>query len=421
MGNAVWFSSGQSGRGLMLLAAMLSVPLAAAQTVENAGDEPAPQPPPQPYWLRVTGSEVNVRARPDVNSMAVTRVARDSVLQGVGEEHGWHKILPPPGVFALVSSAYVQREGEARGVVHVSSGSLRVRAGSTLYSVDPLLSDALARLPAGTPVQILGEEDGWLKIVPPEGVYFFLSADYIQRISEQEARDLRARAASQPAAPIGRPAVTGDVATAADTRVVTSRPAGATESTGSWADRLHEMEGLIDEESRKPPGERAWAPLINLLKPIASQREDAAAARLAEGWVERLQQRLTEETAAAAGRVAQGDSAARARHEQELQNIRAAQKATRSAFDAQGLLRPSFALPTGAHGLRYLLLDPFTRKTRAYVELPAELGLDARNIVGKYVGVRGTRYRDDRVGAEIIRVEQATVLEAQPSPPRQTP
>ncbi len=292
----------------------------------------ASRPSPQRYFLRVTADHVNLRTRADGNAMIVGQVDRDTVLEGRGIEFGWHRVVPPPGVFSLVSAQYVERSGPDRGVVRLRSGNLRVRAGSTVFAYDPLNCPVQKLLPDGAEVHIVGEQDGWLRITPPEGVFVYITDRYVQRISADEAarlRDRTAAAATRPATPIttrprpaaaSRPATQPAVAATGPATAPASRPALVTRPV----------------EPTEPPQFRP--------------------------------------------------------------------------FDATGELEAAFELPLGEFGLRYKLVAPFTRRVRAYIEIPPELKIDAPSLVGRYVGVRGEKVQPLTETLWLIRVRELTVL-----------
>ncbi len=172
-------------------AVALLVAPAVAQVITRL-DGSASTPPAAPlaepaYWLRVHTDRVNLRTRPDTNSLAVSRVDKDSVLRAVGSEFGWHRVTPTPDVFCLISAEFVQQQTENLGLIKTSSGNLRVRAGSALRAVDPLRSEVLTLLAPGAPVRTLGREGEWMKIAPPEGVYFYVFGEYVERISADAA------------------------------------------------------------------------------------------------------------------------------------------------------------------------------------------------------------------------------------------
>ncbi|MFQ5805484.1 MAG: SH3 domain-containing protein [Phycisphaerae bacterium] len=362
------------------------------------------------YWLRVTGDRVNVRSRADVNSRIVGRASRDDVLEAVGSEYGWHRIVPPRGVFSLVFARYIERVGERHGIVKVDT-TLRVRVGSDVQPRDPMRSEVQARLENGTEVKIIGELDGeWLKIVPPEGVYAYISGDYVERISKVVADRLRAAkpfVGSQPSAAVAsRPGLAVEAK-------ATTRPAGQPDLTGRWGKRLGWILPAIETEERKPLVKQSWDGVLSHLRPIAAQREESRVAELAAAWIEGIDRRVEEQGLARKAReIARQAERDRARHAWELGKLRQAKDLLEAQpeFDARGVLRPSFVLPAGPYGMRYKLEDPFTHKVQAYVEFPTELGIDVAACLGKYVGVRGEKQSERGVSVSMLRVTLMTVL-----------
>ena len=83
----------------LVVAALTAPPVAAQPTLDSAGAqaEPAAEPTPAQYWLRVTAERVNVRSRAALNSRIIGRVNRDDVLEGRGSADGWHQVVPPAG------------------------------------------------------------------------------------------------------------------------------------------------------------------------------------------------------------------------------------------------------------------------------------------------------------------------------------
>ncbi len=380
-----------------------------APTVEQA---PATQPPTtapasEPYWLRVTAEEVNLRSRPDTNSESVARVPRDTILRAVGEQFGWHRVLPPEGVFSYVSAAYVVRQSEeVEGVVAVQSGNLRVRVGSLVRELDPARSEVQTQLPRGARVRIVGTQGDWLKIVPPEGVYVHVAAAHAIRVSDEVAE--RLRTASTPLAATA----TTRAATPA-TRIATSRPADEPDLTGAWGQKLVAAEAAIQAEARKPVLERTWGELIARLRPIADQRAEPAVARLAAAWIAELDQRAAEQQAVRdAEETLRRIARERAQHEREMALIeRSRQTATRPAYDAVGALRRSEAAGGGPDRPRYLLQDPLSGRVEVYIEFEADTKIDAAELLARYVGVRGARRPAPALGADLLRVREIVVLD----------
>jgi hypothetical protein len=400
---------------LLVAAAGTAVQAQSAGDSASPQDSAATQPGQARYWLRVTAQRVNLRSRADLNSRIVGRVSRDDALEARGAENGWHRIRPPAGVFSLVAAQYIERVGDDRGRVKVDT-SLRVRVGSDIQPRDPMLCEVQTRLARDAEVKILGRLDGgWLKITPPDGVYVYVSADYVEQISAEVADRLRAAKA-----------VTASAATPQPPPPAT-QPTEQPDLSGPWGKRLARALLRVEAQEQQPPDNQAWDAIANELRPIAGQREEPQVARLAAAWLERadrqIEQRAVAREAGEIVRQADRDRARQARELEELCRAKAELK-QRPRFDARGVLRPSFVLPAGPYGLRYKLQDPFSHKVTAYVEFPTELDLDIPACVGKYVGVRGEKQKVAGVKVSILRASRLTVLNPDPPSepaPRQKP
>ncbi|TWT44845.1 hypothetical protein RAS1_12630 [Phycisphaerae bacterium RAS1] len=374
-----------------------------------AGAQPASQSstaaaPPDGYFLRVTSASVNVRSRADRNSVAVTRVARDSVLIGDGEEFGWHRVRPPAGAFCYVASQFVLDQGDGVGLVSVQSGALRARVGSTIASVDPAHGEVQALLPSGSFVRIVGRDGEWLRIEPPESVRVFVAADFVERIDAQVAARLR------PAAGGG---AAGDPASSAPAGELPEPP----DLSGEWGRKLAAIESQIASESARDPLDADWARLAEPLKPIAAQREEPRVALLAARWVERLAQRRSDQAVLREARqITEKESRAAAQFEREIGAIGRAREPETSqpAFAARGILLPSFVV-VGDQRRQFKLQDPFTLRVAAYVDFPPEAGIDPEQYQGQLVGVQGHVQRDAGLGADRVRVSHLTPLRPGPA------
>lgn len=116
-----------------------------------------------------------VRSGPREDFYATTKLGKGAEVTVVGIKHEWLKILPPEGSFSYVPGADVEPRGDgSRGRV---TNALNVRAGS---SENRLKTTVQTRLPEGRDVTILGKEDEYYKIVPPEGAYLFIHKQYVK-------------------------------------------------------------------------------------------------------------------------------------------------------------------------------------------------------------------------------------------------
>lgn len=380
-----------TGNGLCLAQSGVSVEPSAATTDKQLGEL-------QPHWLRVTADRVNLRSRPDRNSVVVARVDQDQVLQGIDCQFGWCRVQPPAGVFSYVSARYIDQLTPAEGVVSVRSGNLRVRVGSLLTELDPLKSEVQTLLPRGTDVRIVGQQSDWLKIAPPSGVYLYISDDFVEHVSPEVASQLQAATfvISQPT-----------------TAAAQTQAAPTIDLSGKWGQRLVLVEAAIDAQSRQPVLEQSWKPALTQLRPIAEQREEPIVARLAQQWVVRVEERLANQaTLQAARKITRHEDRNRTRFEQELEKIRRVRSEPNagSGFLARGQMLASFALRDAAREPQYKLENPLTRRIVAYLQFPSTTKIRPRNFLGQYVGVQGTQKFDHSLGTRVIEVKKIEIL-----------
>lgn len=267
----------------------------------QVGQSATPVPPPatqqtlaEPVWLRATADRVNIRSRPDGNSVVMGQVDRDTALRADRVEFGWYRILPPEGIYCYVAAEYVEMTGDNAAVVKISEGTLRVRAGSTVRDVNPVNSDVLSRLNAGMALQVLGREGDWLRIAPPPDIRLYISDKFVERIGDDQAVLLRKTVRDVAPPPMAVRPTSGP--SAAPTPI-TAKPNAA---GGPWSQRLAALESRIDIESRKPAGQQNWTEIARELERVAGQAEDKSAARLARAWMASVQQRASQREALAA-------------------------------------------------------------------------------------------------------------------------
>lgn len=402
-------------------------------TQPAAATPPAVVTPPAtsgPFWIRINGDSVNLRSRPDLNSTAVARLDRGTMLRSVGMDGTWYRVMAPRGVFSLVKAEFVETRPDGRGTVKLDSGTLRVRVGSRTTPVEPERSDVQTLLERGTEVRITGRQGDWLEIVPPDGVFFFVASEFAERVSDESAG--LAPGAEPPVAfsqgDPDRAVLSGGGSPASASTETTLRlpPTLATAFSGAGGGptttqpveplvrpdlsgpqgrKLVEIEERIFVESARPAVDRAWPPLIADLRPIAVQSEEPPVAQRATQWIRELEARQARDDKLRAERAALAQHAAATAPQPRSEPLEG-----KGAFEAVGVLMPSFALEAGSSGLRYQIVDPLSKRVLAYCEFPKEGDFKASNAVGKYVGVIGERYMDLKQEVQVIRVQSMTVL-----------
>lgn len=356
-------------------------------------------------WLRVTAEEVNIRSRPDTNSLPVARVPRGTLLRALGRgAYGWYRVVPPEGVFSFVASEYIDRVSSTEGVVNVRSGALRVRVGSLVQDVDPQQCEVQVTLARGTRVQIVGEHGSWLKIVPPEGVQVYVAGQHVERVSAETAAEIQ---------PATRPARAPGGERTARAAGPATRPASGPDLSGTWGQRLTLVEAAIAAEGGKPAAEQSWSEALTRLKPIAAQRDEPMVAALAQAWITRLEERVADAAALRdAEEVIRRAARDRSLHERELERIeRARQATTRPTLEIRGEVVRSLPLIERPGRRWYKIQDPGTKRIEAYIEVDETTSADPEKFLGQVVVVRGTRRIVPGIGAGVWQVEEIVPLE----------
>ncbi len=409
----------------------------------------------QPFKLRVTSDTVNIRSHADVNSRVVLRVPEDTVLDALALDGDWYRILPPEGVFSYVSADYIARiPGTPRGRVQVAAGTLRVRVGSAVVKLNPARCAVQTRLPDDAEVEILGEEDGWYQIVPPEGVHFYVSASHTKPVEAAHAARLEQEAATrrtETPRPVERPVVR-DV-----------QPSPVNDNQPLPAPRQPVIEGQTFTDAKLPelepaPRLREEPIVVRREEPAVIRREkpDTTAAPTTTGrksapeivytsdqttptaesatptrtspFGQPIPARPTQPPNANQPAVVSGTPTANPPvnpppvqspptvvTQQPVRPTPAPQPVPQQPrplprFVAEGILQPNFSLPMGSGGLRYELQHPYTRKVIAFAEFGASVQANPTSLVGQYVGIVGPRFTEPQTGQQIVRVTGVTAL-----------
>ena len=128
----------------------------------------------------VTGNDVYVRSGPSLNHYPVCKLDAGGRVTIVGEQGDWYEIEPPSDTFSYISSDFVDTPDDRTGVVN--GNNVRVRAGSSLVKHKYTVQTKLSK---GTEVSILGRNpDGFLQIVPPEGVTLWISKEFVAEVPQ---------------------------------------------------------------------------------------------------------------------------------------------------------------------------------------------------------------------------------------------
>ena len=119
-----------------------------------------------PFIGTVNGNRVNVRSGPSVNFEVLAQMFADQTLTVLEEKQGWYRILPPDGVKYWVHGDFVDE-----GIINAYS--VNVRSGPGINR------SIAAQVEKGEPVTVLGIENEWVAIAPPEQAYAWVSSEFV--------------------------------------------------------------------------------------------------------------------------------------------------------------------------------------------------------------------------------------------------
>lgn len=128
------------------------------------------------YGGRVTTSStaLNVRSTPSATSAKLTTLPKGSYVTVVGVEKGWYKIEFGKGIYGYCSPDYLTPvSGSYPAYVSAGGGNLNVRSGpSTAYDIENIL-------PHGRCLVVIGQSDGWYRVIYNGDEVGYVSKKYI--------------------------------------------------------------------------------------------------------------------------------------------------------------------------------------------------------------------------------------------------
>lgn len=369
-------------------------------------------------------STVFVRSGPSNNFYPTMKLDKGAEVTVVGIKYDWLKIAPPPGSFSYVPRAYVERRGD--GKIGRVTNTLNVRAGS---SENQIKTTVQTKLVEGQDVKIIGEQDEYFKIVPPEGAYLFVHQQYVQPEGKgKKARpEPKAPEAAPPIADAGSEPATGDAgdtATGADDDaegapegeqpVTTGDPSPETRPVGeATADAapVKPAAAAAAEQFRKLEADYAAASKQPVVDQPLEQLIEGYTALTTEGALTGTMKRMADARLLALGMRADAREKLRAfrkgkaemeqrKRELEIEKLEIDERIAQTQvtlYSAVGVLRVS-SLQQGPTTL-YRLTDPGTGRTVVYLrsndpKLPA--------LLNQFVGVRGDVTTEPRLKMRTI-------------------
>jgi SH3-like domain-containing protein len=387
----------------------------------------------------VTSNAVYVRSGPSENDYPTVKLDKGAEVTVRGIKFEWLKIAPPPGSFCYVAKAYVDRNGD--GTTGRVTTTLNVRVGSQL---NELKAKIASKLEPGVGVEIVGEEQEYFKIKPPEGVFFYVNKQFVDpvrpiNVAQDDAPQPETGATPEPppvvsaqpdertaeaptepnseTPPIasdatanagGEPAPVETTETPTQAPTPTPQPgvarnnetAPATQPTAQAEAEFERLENAYAEATVKPLSDQPVQELLDGYEKLANGNElPESLRRVAEFKAQVLKNRLEVQQQFADTRKLldegkQKQMALQAEREELEQRIK---ESDIQFYTAVGTLRPS-SLQQGSETL-YRLTDPANGRTVVYLRTnDQKIGA----MLGQFIGVRGEVQTDSRLGGRAI-------------------
>ncbi len=376
-----------------------------------------------PYTGMATTDRVAVRTRPDLRAPVSTRLDKGQLVEvtrNVNDD--WAQVEPVEGCFAVIAKQFVTPSADGKTGT-VKSDTVRVRAGGELMQAN--FNDVKDFLNTGDTVGILGEIGNYYKIQPGDGIYWFVSRQFLRKLTPAQAvaaRQALARAeAGTERAPVrlAPPDGTQDGEQPGEAAQTTAQ-ADPEPKPDPVRQAFQALEKQLEAELKKPYEQRDYAELLSryesleipeghifqygvqnrveFLKDALKQRKE----------LEELNERLKKSAAAQ-----QELKETRTRLEMQADQVAVAP----AAYAAEGVLKPS-ALYTGTAGIprRFLLHNPQTGRVEAFVQSSSG-AIDLSEHAGSHVGIFGDRTFNADLSAVLIEAQQVRVINANPDLP----
>ena len=371
------------------------------------------RPASDEYVAATTADEVNIRTAPDLDEKVATRLdkgARLTVVGAIGQD--FLIIKPVKGCFSVISKDFV--EPSADGLIGTVTGdNVRVRAGGDLIQDRFLVVQR--QLAKGDRVRILGSVEGWYKIEPPAGAYWYVSKEFVRRLTAQEA----AQPPEQPIDNGGQQVVQPPVNNGGNTNTQTQRVTPP-DPNDPARKAFNEAEEALTAEFKKPYDQRSFEPLLAKYKAIEVPED-----HYLNAWID-VRVRFLEDVIRQRGELESHDTMLektaaeqqRLKEERTKLEMSAGVEPAASSYAAEGVLEPS-ALYPGRGGIprRFMLRNPQTGGLVAFVQSTSgTVKLD--NYSGKHVGVFGSRTFDAKLNTLLVDAMQVKVIDENPALPR---
>ncbi len=366
-----------------------------------------------PYLGTIKADDVYIRSGPGEIWYPSGKFEKGQEVMVEGEKFGWLKIAPTKQCFCFIAKEFVKVDpanaskiGQPQEKVpgEVIGNQVRVRAGSIRVPADKA-SEVLTKLNTGAAVQIIGQEGDFYKIIPPEGAYFWVLSQFVNRsgpVSTEAKAKLESEAgqaaASTPAAqePIGEQNAGSAATPDADETAI---------QIGKDRQAYLDAANAYKKEVAKPIDQRNFAPIRERVKALVATTKSTSVKSSAE----KLQIYL--DNAEMASSLIQKSKAADAQLnatvatiDKDLAELAASfQPLKKEKVLVQGTISESAVFTTPGKDQRFLVLDD--QQQIIYYAVSASDSINLKDWVNKRVSMQGFDQYDAFGRVRIIFVD----------------
>ena len=125
-----------------------------------------------PFIGKVNADNVNIRAGANQNFEILAKANSGDLLYVAEEAYGWYKVRLPKSAHCYIARDFVEKK-DNNWVSKTGSLNLRARPNKE--------SSVIGQIKKGDKIFVASEDaDGWLEILPPQGVYGWIKKDLVE-------------------------------------------------------------------------------------------------------------------------------------------------------------------------------------------------------------------------------------------------
>jgi hypothetical protein len=360
-----------------------------------------------PYTGQINGTSVRVRAgRGDPsganNYYYCAVLDTPAKVTVIAAKDGWLAVLPPEGCYSVVLQSSVK--ADATGTKGTMIKREWARAAGTARTLQFTAGQKI--LKPGDSVEILGtvtDRFKFYKIKTPKKVPFWIYAKLVSKVGAEAV-------VVTPVAPTTQPAGAG----------ATTRPAktaaGSNDSsvTGVTAAEMKAFKGVqaaLKAEYSKDVVERDYSGLVDKFKALEF-KEAHPLAPFVDYYVKYIENDMSRLASIKSAKKL-SDDAAKAQKEiaDARKNIVVEMPKKKITCDAEGIIAESRMFSgVSAVQKRYIVYSEKTHRLNAYI-YASDQRTDLGKLVGKHVAVFGDSRYDKGLGANVVDVKRAEVID----------